>query len=46
MNDLKLLLNALSDRTVAYNAVYARITNSVTAGILLAQILYWWRRIL
>ena len=28
---------------VAYSPVYARITGSVPAGILLAQILYWFR---
>lgn len=37
-----LIASVLGDRPVAYNPTLARICGSVTAGILLSQLLYWW----
>ena len=39
---VKLLLKSLCERPVAYHRIFARITGSVTAGLLLSQIVYWW----
>ena len=39
---IKSLLKALAQRPVAYQKIYAQITGSVTAGLLLSQIVYWW----
>lgn len=39
----KALLRAYSEHPVAYFPVYARIAGSVSAGVLLAQLLYWWQ---
>jgi len=36
------ILKAFSKQPIAYQPIYAEITKSVTAGILLSQILYWW----
>lgn len=41
-NEIKKLLKAFSQRPIAYQKIYAQITNSVTAGLLLSQIVYWW----
>lgn len=41
-NEIKNILSAYSQRPVAYMPIYAKITGSVTAGILLSQIVYWW----
>lgn len=40
--EVKSLLKSLNEKPIVYHAIYARITGSVTAGILLSQILYWW----
>ena len=40
--ETKDLLKKMNERPVAYQPIYAKITGSVTAGILLSQILYWW----
>ena len=39
---ISILLKSFSQRPVAYQKIYAQITGSVTAGLLLSQILYWW----
>lgn len=36
------LLTGLSERTIAFPPVYARITGKMTAGVALAQLVYWW----
>lgn len=36
------LFKALSGRPIAYYRTYAVITGSVTAGVMLSQIMYWW----
>lgn len=41
MDNIKLLLKSFSERPVAYYPVYAKITGSITAGILLSQCCYW-----
>lgn len=38
---LKALFEAYQERPIAYMPIYSRITGSVTAGILLSQIVYW-----
>lgn len=40
--EVKSLLKKLNEKPIVYHAIYAKITGSVTAGILLSQILYWW----
>lgn len=40
-NEVKTLLQAFSEKPVAYMRIYAKITGSVTAGVLLSQIVYW-----
>lgn len=37
----KTILNALSERPVAYHAIYARLTGSANAGLFLSQAMYW-----
>jgi len=45
MNDqTSALLRAYSEHPIAYFPVYAKITGSITAGVLLSQILYWWHK--
>jgi len=39
---LKRVLKAFSQRPIAYQRIYAKLTGSVTAGLLLSQITYWW----
>ncbi len=39
---IKKLLKAFSQRPIAYQKIYAQLTGSVTAGLLLSQITYWW----
>jgi hypothetical protein len=41
-NKIKKVLKAFSQRPIAYQKIYAQITSSVTAGLLLSQIVYWW----
>ncbi|MHC4538663.1 MAG: hypothetical protein ACYS74_02630 [Planctomycetota bacterium] len=36
------LLKSFSQRPIAYQKIYAQITGSVTAGLLLSQVVYWW----
>lgn len=38
---LKHLFIQMSERPISYFPIYSKITNSVTAGVLLAQIVYW-----
>lgn len=40
-NELKELFKAMNARPVAYYPVYVSLTGSVTAGILLSQLIYW-----
>jgi len=42
MTDAGRLLKELSQRPIAYYPIYAEITESVTAGIVLSQIMYWY----
>lgn len=37
------IFEALNDRIIAFNPAYAKITGSLTAGILLSQLIYWAR---
>ena len=39
---IDILLKSFSQRPIAYQKIYAQITNSITAGLLLSQIVYWW----
>lgn len=41
-----LVFELLTDRVVAFHPILARIAGSVTAGLMLAQILYWAKRTL
>ena len=41
-DNVKQLLVALHQRPIAYYPVYAKLTGSVTSGVLLSQILYLW----
>lgn len=36
------ILKALSGRSIAFNPAYTKITGSITAGILLSQVIFWW----
>lgn len=38
-------LKQMSDRIIAFNTVYSKITGSVTSGILLSQLMYWWGKV-
>src|SRR3989344_1463937 len=40
-NTLQSLFEAFQEHPIAYMPIYSRITGSVTAGILLSQIVYW-----
>lgn len=39
---MKELLLSLSQRPIAFFPIYAQITGSVTSGVLLSQLMYWW----
>lgn len=39
--NLEVLFDALNERPIAYQRVYSQIAGSVTAGLLLSQLLYW-----
>ena len=41
-SQIKSLLKALAQRPIAYQKIYTLITGSITAGLLLSQIVYWW----
>lgn len=36
-------LKELLNRPIAYHRIFAKITKSVTAGVLLSQLYYWWK---
>ena len=38
---IKSLFDAMNERPIAFHRVYAQITGSVTAGLLLSQLMYW-----
>ncbi|MGI5826577.1 MAG: hypothetical protein ACOX50_04175 [Patescibacteria group bacterium] len=40
----KKLLEVLSIRPIAFNPLLAKATGSIKAGLLLAQLLYWWQK--
>jgi len=40
-DEIKNILLALSDRPIAFQRSYVRITKSITSGLLLSQIMYW-----
>ena len=39
--EIKDLLEQFQELPIAYHRIYARITGSITAGLLLSQLLYW-----
>lgn len=41
-NIVNKLLKSFSQRPIAYQKIYTQITGSITAGLLLSQIFYWW----
>jgi len=41
MKNLKNLFDALNEKPIAYHRAYANITGSITAGLLLSQLVYW-----
>lgn len=46
---LEAVFDAFNESPIAYHRVYARLTGSVTAGLLLSQVIYWakvmhWRK--
>jgi len=41
--ELNELFDAMSLQPIAYNPIYAKITGSLTAGVLLSQVVYWSR---
>jgi len=42
MNDIKIILKEFSEKPIAYQPIYSKITGSITAGILLSQLVYWY----
>jgi len=40
--DLNQMLRLLNQKPIAYQRIYAQITKSLTAGLLLSQVVYWW----
>ncbi len=42
---MKELLLALNQRPIAFFPIYSKITGSVTSGILLSQLMYWWSKV-
>jgi len=44
LNYNKKLLEVLSIRPIAFNPLLAKATGSIKAGLLLAQLLYWWQK--
>lgn len=38
------LLEVLSIKPIAFNPLLAKVTGSVKAGLLLSQLLYWWKK--
>ena len=41
MSDSLDLFKAFQDRPVSYYKTFAKVTGSVTAGVLLSQVVYW-----
>ena len=41
MTDLTILFAQLNLKPIAYNSIYTKITGSLTAGVLLSQLIYW-----
>lgn len=39
--ELKMLFTAMSEKPIAYHRIYSEITGSLTAGVLLSQLVYW-----
>jgi len=39
--EIKILFDELNEKPIVYHKIYAQITNSITAGLLLSQIVYW-----
>lgn len=42
MSKNNLVLKGFSGKTIAFHSIYAKITGSITAGVLLSQLIYWW----
>ena len=40
-SEIKALFEAMNEKPVAFHRVYAKITGSITAGLLLSQLVYW-----
>jgi hypothetical protein len=40
-DQIKELFEAMNEKPVAFHRVYAQITGSITAGLLLSQLVYW-----
>lgn len=43
--DIKALMMALNDRPIVYHKAYRKVTGSLTATILLGQLVYWWKKV-
>lgn len=41
MDKLQILFEQLNEKPIIYHRIYAKITESVTAGLLLSQLVYW-----
>lgn len=41
MQSIEDILDAYSEKPIAYMPIYSRVTGSVTAGVMLSQIVYW-----
>lgn len=39
--ELEAVFEAFNDKPIVFHSVYAAITGSITAGLLLSQIIYW-----
>jgi len=42
-NELEVLFIQLQDKPIAYHKIYSDITGSLTSGVLLSQLLYWYK---
>ena len=42
LSEINVLLKSFSQRPIAYQRIYATITGSVSSGLLLSQVVYWW----
>ena len=44
-DEINALFYELGARPIAYHVIFAKITGSVTGGVLLSQLIYWWKAV-